>query len=60
MKKSITFNTKGYDGFIDFIKAYAIFMVVFAHFTPSIAMPGYPIWGGTSSSFYSGPSVSCI
>ena len=46
MKKSITFNTKGYDGFIDFIKAYAIFMVVFAHFTPSIAMPGYPIWGG--------------
>lgn len=31
----ITFNKSGYDPFIDFIKAYAIIMVVFTHCIPT-------------------------
>lgn len=45
--KSITFNTKGYDGFIDFIKAYAILCVLFGHtFCPYLDKVAYGVWAG--------------
>ena len=42
----LTFNTKGYDPFIDFIKAYAILCVLVGHFLSSSINVLYPIWGG--------------
>lgn len=45
--KIITFNTKGYGGFIDFIKAFAIICVLFGHtFTPILDKVGYGLWAG--------------
>lgn len=44
---TITFNTKGYDGFIDFIKAYAILSVLFGHtFGPYLDQVAYGVWAG--------------
>ena len=43
---TITFNTKGYDGFIDFIKAYAILCVLFGHTFLWLGQVGYTIWAG--------------
>ena len=46
-KKTITFNTSGYDGFIDFIKAYAILCVLFGHtFGPILDKVAYGVWAG--------------
>lgn len=43
----MTFNTKGYDGFIDFIKAYAILCVLFGHtFSPILDKVAYGVWAG--------------
>ena len=42
----IKFDVHGHDIFIDVLKAYAIFMVVFGHITPYIEKFGYNIWGG--------------
>lgn len=41
----ITFNTKGHDPFIDFLKAYCILVVIFCHGFPYLNTIGYPIWG---------------
>lgn len=48
MEKTITLNTKGYDGFIDFIKAYAIICVLIGHTLPPYILDniGYCIWCG--------------
>jgi len=47
MTYCITFNTKGYDGFIDFIKAYAIICVLIGHtLIPYLHDIGYCIWAG--------------
>lgn len=43
--KAITFNTKGYDPFIDFIKAYAIICVLIGHTLP-VNKLGYGLWAG--------------
>ncbi len=43
---TITFNTKGYDGFIDFIKAYSILCVLFGHTFLWLDKVGYCIWAG--------------
>lgn len=44
---TVTFNTKGYDGFIDFIKAYAILCVMFGHtFSPILDKVAYGVWAG--------------
>lgn len=44
---TVTFNTKGYDGFIDFIKAYAILCVLFGHtFSPILDKVAYGVWAG--------------
>lgn len=43
--KAIIFNTKGYDPFIDFIKAYAIICVLIAHTLP-VGNLGYGLWAG--------------
>ena len=45
MTKVISFNTWGYDEFIDFIKAYAIVMVLIAHTVPILDEIGFAIWG---------------
>ena len=43
----IAFNIKGYDGFIDFIKAYAILCVLFGHtFGPYLDQVAYGVWAG--------------
>lgn len=42
----ITFNTSGYDPFIDFIKAYAIVCVLIGHTIPGISYAGYGLWAG--------------
>lgn len=44
--KTITFNTKGRDGFIDFIKAYAILCVLFGHTFFWLDKVVYGIWAG--------------
>lgn len=44
--KVITFNTKGYDGFIDFIKAYAIICVLFGHTFLWLDKVAYGVWAG--------------
>ena len=45
--KTIAFNTSGYDGFIDFIKAYAILCVLFGHtFGPILDKIAYGVWAG--------------
>ena len=44
--QSITFNKKGYDSFIDFIKAYAIICVLIGHTVPFIDYLGYGLWAG--------------
>lgn len=47
MRGRILFNTKGYDGFIDFIKAYAILCVIFGHtFEFALDKVGYGLWAG--------------
>lgn len=43
---TITFNTKGYDGFIDFIKAYAIICVLFGHTFLWLDKVAYGTWAG--------------
>lgn len=43
---TISFNKKGYDPFIDFLKAYSILVVVFCHGFPYLKEIGYPFWGG--------------
>lgn len=42
----ISFNKKGYDGFIDFIKAYAIIAVLIGHTVPNLDMVAYFVWLG--------------
>lgn len=44
--KTITFNKDGYDGFIDFIKAYSILCVLFAHTFPYLDKVAYSAWAG--------------
>lgn len=44
---TITFNTKGHDDFIDFIKAYAILCVLIGHTFLLLDKIGYGIWAGT-------------
>ena len=44
--KEIHFNTKGHDGFIDFIKAYAILCVLVGHTLPVLDEVGYGLWAG--------------
>lgn len=46
MTKSILFNTKGHDDFLDFIKAYSILCVLFGHTFPFLDIVGYNIWAG--------------
>lgn len=43
---TITFNARGYDGFIDFIKAYAILCVLFGHTFLWLDDVGYTVWAG--------------
>jgi len=43
---TISFNTKGYDVFIDFIKAYAIMCVLFGHTFLWLDKVGYGVWAG--------------
>lgn len=45
---SIKFNTVGHDGFIDFIKAYAIICVLIGHAIPesNLDLIGYGLWAG--------------
>lgn len=44
--KVITFNTKGHDDFIDFLKAYAIVCVLFGHTFLWLDKVGYCVWAG--------------
>ncbi len=46
MTNVITFNKKGYDSFIDFIKAYAIICVLIGHTFPYREYLGYGLWAG--------------
>lgn len=47
MEKTIVFNTKGYEGFIDFVKAYAILCVLFGHtFSFLLDKVAYGVWAG--------------
>jgi fucose 4-O-acetylase-like acetyltransferase len=46
MSQIITFNKKGYDSFIDFIKAYAIICVLIGHTLPHHDYWGYGLWAG--------------
>ena len=47
LENKISFNTIGYDGFIDFIKAYAILCVLLGHtFEPYLDRIGYGVWAG--------------
>lgn len=46
MEKTIAFNTSGYDGFIDFIKIYAIICVLFGHTFLWLDKIAYDIWAG--------------
>lgn len=45
MTKAITFDTKGHDVFIDFMKAYCILVVIFCHGFPFLKEIGYCFWG---------------
>ncbi|MBR2154089.1 MAG: hypothetical protein IJ901_05695 [Bacteroidaceae bacterium] len=45
MNKIISFNKKGHDPFIDFIKAYAIICVLIGHTMP-VTKLGYGLWAG--------------
>lgn len=44
--RKIIFNTTGRDQFIDFLKAYAILCVLFAHTFPYLREVGYGLWAG--------------
>ncbi len=44
--KIVSFNTKGHDNFIDFIKAYAIICVLFGHTFPWLDKVAYGAWAG--------------
>ena len=46
MERSISFNLKGYDPFLDFIKAYAIICVLIGHTFPFLDYLGYGLWAG--------------
>jgi len=46
MQKVISFNKKGYDPFLDFIKAYAIICVLMGHTFPYLHETGYSLWYG--------------
>lgn len=46
MSHIISFNKKGYDPFIDFLKAYAILCVLFGHTFPHLNEIGYGMWAG--------------
>ena len=46
MLKSIVFNTKGHDSFIDFIKAYAIVCVLIGHSCLPLSKMAYGVWAG--------------
>lgn len=54
----LKFNTKGYDPFIDFIKAYAILWVLVGHFLTHSNAILYPIWGGYEVPLFL--TVSCF
>ena len=43
---TISFNKQGYDGFIDFIKAYAIVCVLLGHSYLPLPKIGYCVWAG--------------
>lgn len=43
---TIPFKTKGYDPFIDFLKAYSILCVLFGHTFPYLNEVGYMFWAG--------------
>ena len=43
---TISFNKTGYDGFLDFIKAYAIICVLFGHTFLWLDKVAYGIWAG--------------
>ena len=45
-ERVITFDTKGYDGFIDFIKTYAILCVLFGHTFLWLDKVAYGVWAG--------------
>ena len=40
----VTFNHQGRDLYIDFLKAYAILCVLFAHTIPYLQEVGYGLW----------------
>ena len=46
MQKVITFDSKGHDTFIDFIKAYAILWVLIGHTITHHNWIAYGVWGG--------------
>ena len=46
MERCISFNLKGYDPFINFIKAYAIICVLIGHSFPFLDYMGYGLWAG--------------
>jgi fucose 4-O-acetylase-like acetyltransferase len=46
MNMTISFNTKGYDGYIDFIKAFAILCVILGHSLLPLEKIGYSLWAG--------------
>lgn len=46
MRHIISFNTQGYDPFIDFLKAYAILCVLLGHTFPYLDKIGYGVWAG--------------
>lgn len=46
MSHIISFETHGYDPFIDFLKAYAILCVLFGHTFPYLNEIGYGMWAG--------------
>lgn len=48
----IRFNTKGHDGFIDFLKAYSILCVLFGHTFLWLDMVGYGLWAGMQVPFF--------
>lgn len=42
----VTFNQQGRDLYIDFLKAFAILCVLFAHTIPCLDEVGYGLWAG--------------
>lgn len=50
--RAISFNTKGYDPFIDFLKAYAILCVTLGYSLLPLSKIGYAAWAGMQVSLF--------